>query len=368
LHENDPDPGSGVFQGTVMILNVAFLLILAIFMFALMAWGFKNLPGEKWQIIGSVPVRKTEDGGWQGRNLTWYGFYNAVAYGFATALLLVLLGAYGISPFVILLIVIPLFAFCIPASRIIAGIVESKSSTFTVGGASFAGVICIPWIILMADAAGVAKTGNHLPVINGLAAVSIAYIFGESLGRLACLSFGCCYGKALSEVHPFIRRIFCGKSIVFYGKTKKIAYAHGLDGCRIIPIQAATSILYGVFGLTGIFLYLDGHSTAAFLTTLIFSQAWRFASEFLRADYRGKGKISAYQVMSLSLIPYAVILSLVFNDTRPDLPVLWKGVKTLWNPAVILSLQALWLIVFLYFGRSRVTGAEISFFVKKENI
>jgi hypothetical protein len=351
-----------------VILNYVFLIVLAALMATLMAWGFKNLPKERWQIMGAVPVRKTEDGRWQGRNLTWYGFFNAVAYGLATALLLVLLGAYGISPFAVFVIVLPLFAVCIPSARIIAGIVEKKSSTFTVGGASFAGIICIPWIIWLAEAIGAGKMENHLPVINGLAAVSIAYIFGESLGRLACLSFGCCYGKAISEVHPLVRRIFHGNTVVFSGKTKKIAYAHGLDGCKMIPIQALTSILYGVFVLIGIFLFLGGHSTAAFLTTLIFSQAWRFVSEFLRADYRGKGKISAYQVMSLSLIPYAVVISLVFNETRPDLPILRQGLQTLWNPAVILSLHALWHGVFLYFGRSRVTGAEISFFVVKEKI
>jgi len=337
-------------------------------MATLMGWGFKNLPKERWQIMGVVPVRKTEDGRWQGRNLTWYGFYNAIAYGLATALLLVLLGAYGISPFSVFVIALPLLAVCIPSARIIAGIVEKKSSTFTVGGASFAGVICIPWIIRLAEATGIGGIGNHMTVNNGLAAVSIAYIFGESLGRLACLSFGCCYGKAISEVHPLVRRIFFGKSIVFSGKTKKIAYAHGLDGLNMIPIQAATSILYGIFGLIGIFLFLGGHSTAAFLATALFSQAWRFVSEFFRSDYRGKGKISAYQMMSLSLIPYTVFISLVFDETRPDLPILWQGLQTLWNPAVLFFLQALWLGVFLYFGQSRVTGAEISFFVVKEKI
>jgi hypothetical protein len=29
------------------------------------------------------------------------------------------------------------------------------------------------------------------------------------------------------------------------------------------------------------------------------TQVWRFLSEFLRADYRGSGRISAYQVMAL---------------------------------------------------------------------
>jgi hypothetical protein len=44
------------------------------------------------------------------------------------------------------------------------------------------------------------------------------------------------------------------------------------------------------------------------------------------------------------------------------------GVLSLWNPFVLLSLQVLWILIFIYTGRSRVTAATLSFKVLKENI
>ena len=37
------------------------------------------------------------------------------------------------------------------------------------------------------------------------------------------------------------------------------------------------------------------------------------------------------------------------------------GIEAAWHPVVVLFLQTLWGIVFLLFGKSMVTGAEISF-------
>lgn len=46
---------------------------------------------------------------------------------------------------------------------------------------------------------------------------------------------------------------------------------------------------------------------------------------------------------------------------RPLNPMdLLAGLRALWNPAVLLSLQVLWIVVFLYTGRSRVIAARIS--------
>jgi hypothetical protein len=51
----------------------------------------------------------------------------------------------------------------------------------------------------------------------------IAYAFGEGLGRLACISFGCCYGVALPEAHPLLRHMFDRWHFVFSGSMKKIS-------------------------------------------------------------------------------------------------------------------------------------------------
>jgi hypothetical protein len=45
-----------------------------------------------------------------------------------------------------------------------------------------------------------------------------------------------------------------------------------------------------------------------------------------------------------------------------------QGLAALWHPAMIIFLQVLWLGVFLYTGKSRVTGALLSFHVIKERI
>jgi hypothetical protein len=82
-----------------------------------------------------------------------------------------------------------------------------------------------------------------------LAAIMIAYAFGEGLGRLACISFGCCYGVALQEAHPLLRRVFDRWHFVFFGDTKKISYASGLAGKQVVPIQAITLLLYIGIGL-----------------------------------------------------------------------------------------------------------------------
>jgi hypothetical protein len=49
----------------------------------------------------------------------------------------------------------------------------------------------------------------------------------------------------------------------------------------------------------------------------------------------------------------------------PDLP---AGMEAVWRPAVVLFLQGLWAIVFLLFGKSMVTGAEISFHLHHDRI
>ena len=41
-----------------------------------------------------------------------------------------------------------------------------------------------------------------------LAALAIGYILGEGLGRLACLSFGCCYGKPLDQCGKVVSILF----------------------------------------------------------------------------------------------------------------------------------------------------------------
>jgi hypothetical protein len=207
-----------------------------------------------------------------------------------------------------------------------------------------------------------------MPVLPALAAIVVAYAFGEGLGRLACLSFGCCYGKPLDACSPPLRRFFARWSLIFTGETKKIAYASGLEGTPVVPVQVLTAFLYVTTGLAAIWLFLNAHFAAAFVLGTVITQGWRVGSELLRADYRGAGKISAYQWMGLAAIPYSLAMAWWFAGSSGGQPQLAAGFATLWHPGVLFALQGLWLLIFFYTGRSAVTGSTLSFHVHRERI
>ena len=102
--------------------------------------------------------------------------------------------------------------------------------------------------------------------------------------------------------------------------------------------------------------------------SLIVTQGWRFASEFLRADYRGNGRISAYQIMTLIAIGYTFTIAYLIKTLDPGLPNLLLGINSLWNPGIIIFLVALLIFVFLYTGQSRITSSSINIQVLQKNI
>ncbi|MEI8356155.1 MAG: prolipoprotein diacylglyceryl transferase family protein [Deltaproteobacteria bacterium] len=346
----------------VPMLGVVFLLS------AYFWWGFSCLPAEKWQIVASVPSSRTEKGHWQGINYTWYGLLTANAYLAAVALLLVLMGSVGVPPLGTAILALAMLSCCVPASRLVARVVEKKAHTFTVGGAVFVGILITPFVIALVNRIPGKLLAFHIPVMAAWAAIAIAYAFGEGLGRLACISFGCCYGKPLSTSSNLLKRLFAGRCFVFFGSTKKIAYAGGLEATEVIPIQAITALFYCVCGLTAAWIYLSSHHTAAFLLTSIATQGWRSFSETMRADYRGEGNVSAYQIMGIIGVAYAIAAACFLSQESVGLPDLSAGLSTLWNPGLILFLQGIWLAIFLYTGRSTVTGATLNFHVHQDRI
>jgi hypothetical protein len=75
--------------------------------------------------------------------------------------------------------------------------------------------------------------------------------------------------------------------------------------------------------------------------------------------------------MALLIAPYAAAVVLFFPIGRIEIPGITDiaaGLGMLWNPAVLLFCQALWLAVFLFTGRSMVTGSTLSFFVRSDRI
>nr|WP_319494071.1 prolipoprotein diacylglyceryl transferase family protein [uncultured Desulfobacter sp.] len=346
---------------------IFFVVGLGLLIGTVLRWGFKTLPKEKWQMVAAFPLEKTDQGQWRGMNLTWYGLLSANAYTFGVIIVVILAASAGVSISVLVLLTVLLLAVTIPASKVVARIVEKKKATLTIGGAVFAGVVTAPWIIMVVNATLGAIFEFHVPVAVMMAVLSIGYTFGESLGRLACLSFGCCYGKPLSQCSERIRKLFEHFNVVFTGETKKAAYASGLDGEALIPIQIITSVIYVASGLAGTLLFLNGFAGAALVETLVVTQVWRVVSEFFRADFRGERKFSMYQIMALAAIVYTIVLLAFFPDLEVSIS-LDKGFKALWHPGMILFFQAVWIVSFLHSGRSTVTGSEISFHVVKDNI
>ena len=350
-----------------MIPDLIFVAALAALLGGLYAWGFRHLGRERWQFIGTVPVLRDRDGHWQGLNLTYYGLFNANACTLAVVIVYVLLTASGLDLAAVHMVLGATLLFCVPAAKLVARWVEKKAHTFSIGGAVFVGLVLAPWLT-----AGLSRVLAHwqmapIPVLPVMAAIAIAYALGEGSGRLACISFGCCYGRPLDQLPVGLRRWLTPLSMVFQGTTKKIAYADNLHDHPVVAIQAITAVLYSLLGLVGILLFLHGHVPAAYLTAVIGTQLWRFASEFLRADYRGGGRISAYQVMALTAVLYAVGVDLLC-DAPPMAAHISQGLRLLWNPAIILLCQFIWIGIFLYMGRSQVTGARISFHVRKDRI
>lgn len=344
------------------MLEILILLLYAAGLATLLRWGGRSLPSERWQMLASVPLSKNADGSWQGLNLTWYGVFNAISYTLATMTALLLLGSMGVNFWGLCCIVVGVLGICAPASKIIAGIVEGKRNTLSVGAASFVGIVIAPWIALLAD-----KVAGPVPVLAALAALAIAYSVGEGVGRLACLSFGCCYGRPLSSLPEKWQQVFSKWHIVFEGETKKAAYAHQLTGQRLVPVQLMTAWLYCGAAVLGMAFFFGGFYAPAMVLPLSVTQVWRVLSEFLLADYRGSQKISAYQIMAGLGTVYGLMMPLFFDAPamRPDLAF---GLDRIWTVPVLLVVQAVFVGSFLFTGRSSVTGSVVRFSVKQQEI
>lgn len=348
--------------------NWLFLLVATLFFSLLIVCGWRLLPGERFQMLATLPVTRQDATHWHGINFTWYGLILASAASLALVLVLILAVAAGATPVPVLTVLILTMGLCVPAARMVARLVEKKHYTFTIGGAFFCGLIAIPPLILLVNGACFLLKVAPLPMQTMLAAVAIGYILGEGLGRLACISFGCCYGKPLHQCGPLASRLFDRLAFIFSGATKKAVYEGGLAGVKLVPIQGLTCVLYTTTALVACHLFLHGSYRSAFLLSLVVSQVWRVLSETLRADFRGFTAISAYQKMGLLAIVYGCGLSLLLPHTALALPDIARGLALLLDPWLLLWMQALWLTLFFIFGRSMVTEATLSFAVRKDRI
>jgi Prolipoprotein diacylglyceryl transferase len=273
----------------------------------------------------------------------------------------------GTPPLAVAAVIATMLTICVPASKMVAWVIEGKRNTFSIAGAAFLASVVMPPGLLVARRVLWNWFDVRICAMPVLAAAAIAYALSEAIGRMACLSFGCCYGKPVREARPRLARLFARFPLVFHGSTKKAAYDSGLAEEPLIPVQTITAVMFTLSGLVGLGLFLAEHWRLAAIVPVLATWGWRALSECLRADHRGNSRISVYQVMALIAMTYlAVMLAVLPSDgTTPNLA---AGLAQVTSSAVIVILQVLWVALFLYYGRSRVTGSVISFHVVAERV
>ena len=350
------------------MLNVSFVAALAVGFLALIVWGVRTLPAENWQMLAAVPLTKSADGSWRGLNLTFYGFFSATGTAFGFAIMLLLLASVGMPIALSFSLALFVLVVCVPASRLVAAVVERKHNTFTVAGAAFVATIVFPLLLMILRPLTVRYLHREILLLPTIAATAIAYVLGESIGRLACLSFGCCYGMPLRQANPALARIFQKHNLIVSGSTKKAAYASGLAGEPLIPVQAITSVVFAIAGVVGVGLFLAQQYRLAALIPVLASWGWRACSEWLRADYRGASRLSAYQLMAILSAGYLGIFLLLAPSGATVVPDLASGFAQICAAPVIVLVQLFWIGLFLYYGRSRVTASTVRFHVVSDRI
>jgi hypothetical protein len=350
------------------MLNIIFTAALAFIIAAIYAWGFHFLPKEGWQFFAAVPVKKKGDS-WIGCNLTWYGIISAFSTASGAALFLILIAASGIPLFHAAAFLGLVLAAAVPSAKIIAAAVEKKKHTISVGAALFVGILVSVPALSALNLVLSHFNESALPLFPVMASAAVAYSFSEGIGRLACLSFGCCYGRRVSSLNGIMKSLFSVWNIRFRGETKKISYASGWEGKKVIPVQKITSILYAVNACAGTYLFLSGNFRSAFAAVISVILLWRVFSEFLRADFRGAGSVfSVYSAMALTASIYCLFVAWFFPSSPSDLPDIAKGLAALRNAGTLTGLELIWVLVFLYMGRSEVTGSVIHFHVRKDRV
>jgi len=345
--------------------NYLFVVSMSFAIFCLFRWAFHILPQEQWQILAVVPQQKTPENQWQGINLTYYGFFVATAVTVAVGQLLVLLGSLGIPTAQALLFASTLLTVCIPASKILAKWVEKKDFTFTIGGASFVGIMLAPVILLGIKALW---PTTSFPIASALSALVIAFALGEGIGRLGCISFGCCYGKPLASCSGWLQKWFHQHHFQFSGDTKKVSYEGKLESIPTLPIQGITATIYILAYVIGLLCFVNGWFLAGLLSVELMTQIWRAVSEYWRADYRGERTFSAYQIMALVGCGYLLMVASFLSSPETMTPNILQGLESIWTPGILIFFQILWVTLFLYMGRSKVTGSVMSFFVQRERV
>ncbi len=342
------------------------LILLSLFGAFVFRWGFRNLPGEGWQVALAVPARTSSAEGrfWSAINFTFYGVIAAIAYALACLVFLFLIGATAQPMFAAIFFAGTLLTVAIPASKWVNRLVEGIPG-HTIGGAVFAVMLSvIPAITLTGWVVRGLGAQSFSPLIL-IAATSVAYVLGEAIGRLACLSFGCCYGKPIDDCTMLQRALYSRLTETYRGQFKKISYASGLANRPVVAVQSiGCCILFGLF-LAALWAFWKGSYAASIVIAIAGSQLWRAYSELLRADFRGRAGFTIYQGMAL----FGASLSFVFASLYADANIVSASASAIrgWDAVLrvefLIGCQTLALLIMFYMGRSSVTSSRIELFL-----
>jgi hypothetical protein len=327
-------------------------------------WAFRHLPSECWQIAVAIPARKQaasdSDATWPAVNITFYGVISAVAYMLAILVFVFLAGSANQPISAVAIFSMLLLLVGIPASKWVALWVEGVPG-HTIGGALFAVVLAVLPALWLTDFICAAISLPRADPGMLLAAAAIAYVLGEAIGRLACLSFGCCYGRSIDSATPLQRALYSSTATTYRGRFKKIAYASGLEGRPVIAVQSvACAALFGVF-VVSFWFFWKGYIALSLIVALGLAQLWRAYSETLRADYRGREGFTLYQGMALVGIVLTLLYAWIHRVQVSATPTFARGLDAVIRVEVILCAQALAIIILALMGRSYVTSSRLEY-------
>jgi hypothetical protein len=329
----------------------------------LFRWGFRNLPKEGWQIALAVPARTNGAEGryWPAINFTVYGVISSLAYGLSLLVFIFLISAAGQPLLPASVFGALLLAVGIPASKLVARWVEGIPG-HTIGGAVFAVLLAAVPAMWLTKLIGQALALTPFDPGILMAAACISYALGEAIGRLACLSFGCCYGRPIAQCTSLQRALYSRFTETYRGRFKKIAYAGGLTDRPVIAVQSIASAVLFVLFLVSLWLFWKGMFAVSIVVALGLSQLWRAYSEQLRADFRGREGFTLYQAMAIVGALLSVCFAQLYvNDVASTVHTLSavRGWRIVTQAEVIIPCQLLALLILRYMGRSSVTSSRL---------
>lgn len=168
----------------------------------------------------------------------------------------------------------------------------------------------------------------HFVFDFGLATIALAVVMGapfvQAVGRLRCLSQGCCHGV---ETDP-------SRGIRVWQRQSRVVVMSGLAGRPILPTQLYSILFNCLQGPLLFSLYLSRDADAAFIVGLYFMLTGieRFAEDAYRGEKqtRWAGALRENQWIAISAAAFGMVVSVLPSDppSSPD----WS-----WDPLLLVA-------------------------------